>query len=887
MKFNNKSLLIKTDNVPKQAKKEAIKLNKQLNKSIRELIDKKGFVYTYRFLTLYFLEKRQLSFLSKIGRIILVLISSLLLGGIFIRLSSLSIIIFLLFSACLFWCLVGDNLFLLVFAPLKFLELLGERFIPDCKKINGTLLLFGLLPFLWSAFVDILVLFKIIFDGFTTLLARKRWSSLKKNFSSLEMDIIANLDKWVALYETNSRREIFAILNATKKEEAALNPFPEMNCSKVISFILLLMVVVFIAFSAAPRVRQWLKGTVANMPHHEKFSRKIKEANEMKIIVCPEKTEKGHCDYFGGDGIQEAVNHISYNGIIILKPGHYYRNEASEFLLPNGKKMECFLDTKGKTFTLENDDSTLAVQHTVLDGVKSAPMDGICAKSGAITIKRITISGFSNIKGKSHRYFNGIFLSGSAQASIQESIITHNEGGVTVKNLARATIKDSEIKNNAVGVFLDGDFGVETIIENNIIADNLNEGIEVDKNAWAVIRGNVISNNGSIGIHLYNSAWAEIDHSTLVKNFDAGIWFNRCNDTYPPTIISNNIIAFSKRGCCGASGCGIGDGCWKAQQKLVGVSFSNNLLWRNRGNYKKIEYMRKCWDALPSVTVIRKDPLFVDKDNDNYHLKPNSPACQGKGEKTYIGAYSCRRKLNVNNTPEINNLITLVEKKFKENKPSKLDKVLKRNDLRLWWISPDNLNINSEESPGVELRVFSYFDGQQENTNLHEKIKQQLTSEIDGIMQKHHFILNKRNSYTSFSGSQFYDYARGYKKGETRCIFTIVSDSGCYDYGCLDGLYSSYTFQCTREYSKNYRNQAPLLKSLGIKQGGIDPFSLKREGNFLKLATFGRKNGTYIIAKLIKGKWKIILEDHGLPSCETITKYSIPDAITPRCSFEK
>ncbi len=177
------------------------------------------------------------------------------------------------------------------------------------------------------------------------------------------------------------------------------------------------------------------------------------------------------------------------------------------------------------------------------------------------------------------------------------SIRNSNQGGGTPGNVGvfmnpisssgTKVVKYCDIHNNGKGIDLWNDFGGITHIEYNIIRDNIYNGFDPYLGT-AYLTNNTIVGNGGDGYHDWAGGGA--------------------------VYIKNNIIAENGR-----------YGIFKHRDTPVFISY--NDVWNNaQGAY----YQGYSGDPIPftpnpGTGEISDDPLFLDPDNDDFHLTAGSP----------------------------------------------------------------------------------------------------------------------------------------------------------------------------------------------------------------------------------------------------------------------
>jgi beta propeller repeat protein len=160
----------------------------------------------------------------------------------------------------------------------------------------------------------------------------------------------------------------------------------------------------------------------------------------------------------------------------------------------------------------------------------------------------------------------GFAITGSGSGYFDAGI-WHNQGQITVRN--------NLFKNNSAGIFTwcwDSSCAAQAAIENNVFMNNLYSG--VDANGWAVHRA-------------VNNIFCGSDRGLNLNN--------------PASYAANNILCENRVGLNGIS---------QAEAHY-------NLYWENQTNHSGVS---------PGTGNIYADPLFIDFEEEYFHLQPGSPA---------------------------------------------------------------------------------------------------------------------------------------------------------------------------------------------------------------------------------------------------------------------
>ncbi len=212
-----------------------------------------------------------------------------------------------------------------------------------------------------------------------------------------------------------------------------------------------------------------------------------------------------------------------------------------------------------------------------------------------------------------------------------------------------------------------------------------------------------------------------------------------------------------------------------------------------------------------------------------------------------------------------------IKNKYKSN-------FLEGDYFSIWWINENGLNIINDNSKGMELNIYNCELPTNLNLSFKELTKL-ISTEINKIMKQNGFKLNQTNSSKSINDKQFYDYIQAYEKGSVKAVLKANPD--CETSSEKIPLHYNVSFVFTNDFDKNYKEQSPYLKDLGIKNAFIR--IQKRSKNFIKLYVQYRRTGSFIIAKEINGKWIKVYSGQEDPSCKVVKQYSIPKDIVTDC----
>jgi parallel beta-helix repeat protein len=174
-----------------------------------------------------------------------------------------------------------------------------------------------------------------------------------------------------------------------------------------------------------------------------------------------------------GPGIQAAINALpSSGGAVLLAPGTYTLTSALSI-------------NKDNVFLRGNGESTVIVQST-------NATDGLTLVNNNITISDLLLRG-TNVSGTAR----GVSGGGNSNCIVERCVI-EQWGGIAVNfgnGAVRNIVRDNIVRNNLnEGIFF-GLSGLDNIVSNNIVYGNSKNGIDVN-GSRSVVHGNICRNNG-------------------------------------------------------------------------------------------------------------------------------------------------------------------------------------------------------------------------------------------------------------------------------------------------------------------------------------------------------------------------------------------------------
>lgn len=267
-----------------------------------------------------------------------------------------------------------------------------------------------------------------------------------------------------------------------------------------------------------------------------------------EIVVCPGVGI--NCNFFGGDGIQEAVDSANDGDTILLSAGSYSREdyETFEFLYPgetDPRYAKVFVDLKDKAITIIGEDGA------TIDGENTIEIDGFAKKTSApVTIENVAFEHLQGTDTCPDPYVepcgrgNAIRLEEEANVTIIDCTFTDSHKFAVATNGAPTLSfqKNSVLEGGNVGIYLAGSTEAEII--GNVISQNQQMGIRIEDDSNVVIKNNIFTKNVYEAIQVYDGGTINIVNNTFaygeaIPGSTGGINVQRTANVQ----IINNIIA--------------------------------------------------------------------------------------------------------------------------------------------------------------------------------------------------------------------------------------------------------------------------------------------------------------------------------------------------------
>ncbi|GGZ97721.1 hypothetical protein GCM10008090_02550 [Arenicella chitinivorans] len=232
------------------------------------------------------------------------------------------------------------------------------------------------------------------------------------------------------------------------------------------------------------------------------------------LTACVDASQFAHCDFSGGDAIQQAVDAAESGAVLRIKPGIYQPKTYRDTPL-NELQIRAYTLIEDKQLTI------IGEGEVVIDGSLSAA-NGFVTKNSQVSFKNLNLQNFKwGIQEDDIYDGHGIFIingeSKIADVSIQKvqkmALSVHGNAKVDVTNL---TITDSHL-----GVWTNDDSNVS--ISNSEISGSESAGLAAYQRSQVVIWQSVFQANQDDGLFASDDARVSVTQSVVLNNKPYGL----------------------------------------------------------------------------------------------------------------------------------------------------------------------------------------------------------------------------------------------------------------------------------------------------------------------------------------------------------------------------
>ena len=224
--------------------------------------------------------------------------------------------------------------------------------------------------------------------------------------------------------------------------------------------------------------------------------------SKTEAIVCADKQSGSeNCDYFGAEGIQQAISEASEGKVILIRAGRYEFSKSQDWPFREYERDDHLDLTVRAAISIIGKNITLLAE----DGVTITSLDGVSMSAMVVIDSNLRFSG---------GYFSGF------QAENSEDEIYDGHGIFVINSevdIENVTISGSP--KMAIAGRGDSDIDVRnaSLIDNHI-------GIWAEEASNLSLRNVLIKNSHVAGVAAYDDTTVKIYNSVIVKSEDDGLY---------------------------------------------------------------------------------------------------------------------------------------------------------------------------------------------------------------------------------------------------------------------------------------------------------------------------------------------------------------------------
>ena len=256
-------------------------------------------------------------------------------------------------------------------------------------------------------------------------------------------------------------------------------------------------------------------------------------------IICPAESKDADCQYFGGDGIQKAINESPVGSAdsatqLLLKQGYYFRENSEQFDIFDEKGQKQTRDAyyliggingnAGKYIILS---SLNSAKRATLNGMLVFPAYGLVVTGGRVDIKGINVQSYGEFNCKDSEICKGgtgIFGLNDAKLHIEDVLVDENRIGLnTIDNVATHVTRSSFRNHSLWGIRLSGYSSAEIY---NITVEGGENGVDFRDNTRAGVADSSIKNVKDKGIQLLQQSQITFAKLTIEGAREGVMTFN-------------------------------------------------------------------------------------------------------------------------------------------------------------------------------------------------------------------------------------------------------------------------------------------------------------------------------------------------------------------------
>jgi hypothetical protein len=228
------------------------------------------------------------------------------------------------------------------------------------------------------------------------------------------------------------------------------------------------------------------------------------------LVVCAEKFEVEECRFFGGAGIQRAVDEAANGDRIVLRAGRYlpdgYRDVAFDDLTIRGHVL-----VEDKTLTMAGEPGA------ILDAGAGEPASSVVVHRGSLTLEGVTIRDARAASPEDNVYDgHGVFVVDGDATLDNVTFRSIEKMALSIRGDSAVDARNVSMTEGHVGVWIEEDATLH--LEDCAFADNDSAAVAAYASSTVEVGGCVFDGNLDDGLYAAGAATISATGSLFVRN---------------------------------------------------------------------------------------------------------------------------------------------------------------------------------------------------------------------------------------------------------------------------------------------------------------------------------------------------------------------------------